>query len=345
MAVIKDVAKKTGLSISTISKYMNGNRVRKENQLRIEAAIQELGYQPNELARGLRTAKTHMIGVLLYRLRDTFSAKIAGNIERYLRKRGYSIILWSHEGNRDEAIKGIQYLMRNQVEGLIVEPIPGEEKIFEEYVREKIPVVSVDRILDTKKFDSVCANTMLGIYEGTEYLISMGHKKIGMIAAGRDAAKGMSSGIERTKGFLRAMEDYELEIRKEWIAEGDFSVRSGYNGMVDIWNQKERPTAIVCANYNMCVGMMKALHDLKVKVPDMLSVVSMDDMIFSEICSPRLTAIRQPVDEIAEKTSELILKRIAGDYSDHPKNLKIHTTFVERETVSVVEQQTRRINL
>lgn len=312
---------------------MNGVKVREENRLRIEEAIQELGYRPNELARGLRTAKTYTVGIILYRLRDAFSAKIAGNIERYLRKSGYSIILWSHEGDREQAAEAIRFLMKNQVEGLIVEPIPGEEKLFEDYVHGKIPVVSVDRVLDTQKYDSVCANTMLGIYEGTEYLIEMGHKKIGMIAAGLDYTVGMSSGIERTKGFLRAMEDYELEVRKEWIVEGDFSVRSGYEGMMNLWRQEEHPTAVICANYSMCVGMMKALHELKVEVPNVLSVISMDDMIFSEICSPKLTAIRQPVDEIARKTAELILRRIQGDYSDYPKNLKIHTAFMERESV------------
>lgn len=127
---IKDVARETGLSISTISKYMNGIKVRKENEERIQAAINELGYQPNEFARGLRTAKTYTIGVLVYRLQNIFSGKIAGNLESYLRKKGYSIVVWSHEGKPDQAIEALRFMREIQVEGLVVEPIPGQEDIY-----------------------------------------------------------------------------------------------------------------------------------------------------------------------------------------------------------------------
>lgn len=335
MVMIKDVARKTGLSISTISKYMNGTKVRKENEIRIEAAIQELGYIPNEFARGLRTAKTYTIGVILYRLRDVFSSKIAENIEKCLREKGYSILLWSHEGKAEQAIEALQFMQKLQVEGIIVDPIPGQEGIYEEYVKESIPIVSVDSSIDPKKFDCVSSNTMLGIYESTEYLIQKGHKKIGLIAAGLDSSVGMSSGIDRTKGFLRAMEDYELEVHEEWIVKGDFTYESGYNSMKHLWEQPEHPTAVIVANYGMCVGTMKALHELNVKVPEDLSVVTMDDMIFSELCIPKLTAIRQPVESIAKKTAELILRRIEGDYSDYPQNLKLHTEFIERDSVRI----------
>ena len=335
---IKDVARETGLSISTISKYMNGIKVRKENEERIQAAINELGYQPNEFARGLRTAKTYTIGVLVYRLQNIFSGKIAGNLESYLRKKGYSIVVWSHEGKPDQAIEALRFMREIQVEGLVVEPIPGQEDIYKKYLDESTPVVSVDWPLDTRKYDSISSNTMLGIYESTEYLIEKGHQKIGLIAAGLHDSAGMGSGIDRMKGFLRAMEDYELDVRPEWVVKGDFTYQSGYEGMKYLCQQRERPTAVIVANYGMCVGAVKALHEFCIKVPDEISVVTMDDMLFSELCTPRLTAIRQPVEEISRKTAEILLRRIEGDYSDFPQNLKLHTEFIERESVKYREK-------
>ncbi len=334
-AAIKDVAKKTGLSISTISNFMNGKKVREENRILIEKAIRELGYRPNEFARGLRTAKSYMVGVLIFRMQDVFSAKMAGALERYLGEQGYSMILWSHEGDKSQAGEALDFMMKNQVEGIIAEPIPGEEQLYDR-IYGKIPIVAVDRALDMKKYDSVMSNSMLGVYQGTEYLIQKGHKRIAMLAAGKYDTKGMTSGIERLKGFVRAMEDYELEVRQEWVVEGDFTFQSGYEGMKKLWEQPERPTAVISANYNMCMGMMKAIHELGILVPEELSVLSMDDMIFTEICYPQITAIRQPAEEIAKKTVEIILKRIRGDYSDFPKTLKIHTDFIERESVKEI---------
>lgn len=339
-AAIKDVAREAGLSISTISKYLNGGKVKSKNQAKIEEAIRKLNYRPNEFARGLRTSKSYIIGIIIYRLRDIFSGKLAGNIEFYLREKGYSIILWSHEGVKSQAEEALEFMLKNQVEGLIVEPIPGQEHLYER-VLGKIPVVSVDGSPDMQKFDSVMSNSMLGVYQGTEYLIEKGHKKIGMISAGLHETEKMPSGVERWKGFQRAMEDYGLKINQNWVAQGDFTFQSGYEGMKKIWESPEHPTAVIAVNYNMCMGMMKALHEMKVRVPEELSVLSMDDMVFSTICTPKLTAIRQPVEEIAQKAVELLLKRISGNYSDFPKTLKIHTIFVERE--SVIERKNENL--
>lgn len=335
--VIKDVAREAGLAISTISKYMNGGKVREENQQRIENAIEKLGYRPNEFARGLKGASTHTIGIVVHNFKDVFSAKMVGYIERNLRSQNYSIILTSHEGSREREKESVSFLLEKQVDGIILEPVQGSDTMCEWLLESKKPVLAVDRPLDMKLFDSVTSNTMLGVYEGVEYLISKGHRGIAMLSAGRNETRHMVSGIERLKGFRRGMEDYGLAVRKEWVIKGDFSYESGYKCMKELWCCKEHPTAVVVANYCMCMGMMKAIHELKIEVPKDLSVISVDDMVFTQICNPGLSAIRQPIEEIALKTSEIIIKRINGDYGDFPQNLKLHTKLIERGSVRRVD--------
>lgn len=337
--VIKDVAQEAGLAISTISKYMNGGRVRQDNKIKIEKAIEKLGYSPNEFARGLRGASTHTIGIVVHNFKDAFSAKLVGDIERNLRTQNYSIILASHEGSRKREKESVKFLFEKQVDGLILEPMHGSDDMCEWLLESKKPVLAVDRPLDAKLFDSVASNTMLGVYEGVEYLIGKGHRRIAMISAGQNETMYMASSIERLKGFKRAMEDYGLAVRKEWLIKGDFSYESGYKCMGQLWRCGEHPTAVVAANYYMCMGMMRAIHELGIEVPGDLSVISVDDMAFMQICSPRLCAIRQPIGEIALKASEIIMKRVRGDYEDFPQNLKLHTKFVERESVRQMDQK------
>lgn len=331
--VIKDVAREAGLAISTISKYMNGGNVRQDNKLKIEKAIEKLGYSPNEFARGLRGASTHTIGIVVHNFKDAFSAKLVGDIERNLRVRNYSIILTSHEGSREREKESVKFLFEKQVDGLILEPMHGSDDMCEWLLESKKPVLAVDRPLDAKLFDSVASNTMLGVYEGVEYFIGKGHTKIAMLSAGKNETLYMASSIERLKGFKRAMEDYALPVREGWIMKGDFSYESGYECMKQLWRCREHPTAVVAANYYMCMGMMRAIHELDIDVPGELSVISVDDMAYMQICSPRLSVIRQPIEEIALKASEIMIKRVHGDYEDFPQNLKLHTTFVERESV------------
>ena len=331
---IKDVAKETNLSIATISKYMNGGKVREDNRQKIELAIKKLGYRPNELARGLRGSGTHTIGVMIHNYKAAFSAKLVGEIEKELKKKGYSIILCGHEGLLKSAEEIAEFFLSKQVDGMIIEPISGAEKIFDSFIENKKPIIAVDRPMDMKKYDSVTTNSMLGIYQGVEYLLQKGHKKIGMITGGKRATKNMNTSIERLKGFKRAIEDYDLEIPEKWIVKGDFTLESGYEAMKRLWECEEHPTAVIVGNYYMCVGMMKAIHELGIRIPKELSIISMDNMAFSWICNPKITSICQPVEEIAKATVEVMMKRLEGDYMNFPQTVKLHTYFIERDSVS-----------
>lgn len=331
---IKDVAKESDVAISTVSKYMNGGNVRKENKEKIERAIQKLGYKPNEYARSLRGAKTWNIGFLVDNVKAIFSTQIVGLLEQRMKKHGYSILLGSHGNDHETAAKMVNILVEKQVDAIVLEPLEDGKEYLISAEKAGIPIISIDRVLDSKSYDSITTNSMMGIYNGVEYLIRMGHEKIAIISATEENTIGIQAGQDRLKGYSRALEDYGIEKRKEYILKGDFSFESGYQCMKKLWKLKNHPTAVIVSNYHMCLGMISAMNELEIKIPEELSIVSFDDMPAFQMFDPQITAIAQPIQEYAKQIEKTVLKRIQGDYTDFPMNLKLRAELKERGTVS-----------
>lgn len=338
MAVtIKDVAKETRLAISTISKYMNGGNVLPENQQKIDEAIKKLGFRPNDNARGLRNSKNYTIGLLIDSLGNQYFAKITELIQNRLKEEGYSMLVCCHQDNADTVKKALKFLQEKQVDGIILEPLMYKQDYVALLRLHNIPVVTIDRTLNYGSCDAVMSNSATGMYQATEYLIRNNHKKIAIITGISDANPGLTAAKDRYKGYLRAMEDYALPVDENFILSGNFKFESGYECMQKLWNRKERPTALIISNYNMCLGAMTAIHNMKINIPTELSFITFDDMEFSVISNPMLTSIRQPVEKIVEETVKLILRRIEGDYSDYPKNIKLPTELMIRDSVKKLE--------
>lgn len=334
MAVtIKDVAKAANVSMSTVSKYMNGKNVRDSSLQKIERAIKALQYRPNDFARGLRTAKTYSVGVLTDSLKNQYVAKMVYSIENYLKESGYSMILCCHQDQLSTTKELVRFLCEKQVDGMIVESVYSKEEFWQPAIGRNIPVVCMDRPQkENNEFDCVMSNGASGSYQGVEYLVQYGHKDIAILSGTRFNS-GLIAAKERLRGYIRVMDDYCLPIRPEYILEGDFSFESGYQVMRNFIKLSPRPTALFISNYNMCLGAMKALHEFQIKVPDELSVVTFDDLEFSVISNPHLTSIRQPVEKIARETVQLLLQRMKGDYTKFPKLIKLPTQFIRRDSV------------
>lgn len=340
MAVtISDVAKEAKVAASTISKYMNGGSVREKNKEAIEKAIHKLDYHPNTAARGLRSSRTYTIGLITDTLENQYFAKITGRIEKSLKERGYTVFFCCHRNSPEKARKAVETLVGKQVDGILIISIVGAEDCIRIAREAKIPIISLDREVQGETVDYVMSNSASGVYEAIEYLIRKGHERIGIITGRSSTNPGLLVAEDRYRGYLRAMEDYNIQIEKELISDGDFSFESGYKCMVELWNKKERPTAIFVCNYNMCLGAITAIHNLKIKIPDELSFATFDDLEFSVMSRPGLTSVRQKIDEISKSAIELILKRIGGDYSDYPKRLKIKTVLKERESVKDISKK------
>ncbi len=166
-------------------------------------------------------------------------------------------------------------------------------------------------------------------YQIVEELIQNGHQKIGIICG-----RGYSTTAkERLNGYLRVMEDYEIPLRKEYLIEGNYDYASGYEGIHKIRQLPDPPTAVFITNYHMSVGALTAVNQMKIRVPDDLSLAAFDDMELCSIVRPGLTAVRQPLKEMMKAACDILEKRVHGDYSDFPARVSLKATIVNRDSI------------
>ena len=326
---IKDVARETGLASGTISKYLNGGSVRPENRRCIEEAIERLGYRPNMLARGLRSSRNYRIAFLLANLEGAHSAKLVAALEEQVRKMGCLLTIYCHRESPKIARDYILIMIEQSIDGLVVIPVYGDNSYLEEVKKAGIPTVILEDTYGIRTIDVVQTDCASVSYQIVEELIQNGHQKIGIICGSRYS----TTAKERLNGYLRVMEDYEIPLRKEYLIEGNYDYASGYEGIHTIWQLPDPPTAVFITNSHMSVGALTALNQMKIRVPDDLSLAAFDDMELCSIVRPGLTAVRQPLKEMMKAACDILEKRIHGDYSDFPARVRLKATIVNRDSI------------
>ena len=329
-ATIKDVAKYTGLSIATVSKYINGGNVLENNKVLIEKAIKELDFKVNEIARGLKTNKTMTIGVLIPDFRNIFFTTIVSNIENVLLKNGYSTIICDYKQDTGLEKEKFRFLVNKLVDGIIMVPLENSVRDIGTPPGRNMPVVLLDRPLAGADFDTVLVDNLNASYNAVEHLITKGHKRIGIIC-GPD---GIFTAKERLKGYLRVHEDYSMKIDEALIKKGDYEADSGYRLMNELMDLKNPPSAVFVTNYEMTLGAVMALNDRDIKIPEELSMIGFDNLLAAKVIKPPLTVVMQPMEKIGETAANLILKRINGDRSNFPALLRLKTELQINKSVA-----------
>ncbi len=307
MATIKDVAKRTGLSLSTISKYLNGGNVREENRAAIDAAVRELDYSVNVLARSLKANRSMTIGVLLPTLSSPFFGRVVTEMEPLLRQSGYECFICSYDFDRAQELAKLEFLARYHVDGIVYVPQTTD---FSE-VRARVgqtPVILLDRTMDGADCDAVLVDNLNAVYVGVEHLIGRG---LGLIAG----PQSISTARERAIGYRRVLEDYCLPVDESLIAAGNYDLESGSRLFGALLDLPQPPTAMFVTNYDMTIGALMAAHERGVRLPEDLDFIGYDNVELFSILSPRLEIVEQPTSEIARRAAELLIARLSGDRS------------------------------
>lgn len=320
-ATIKMVAAHAGVSVATVSKYINGGNVIKENRVKVQKAIEELDYKINGVARSLKLNKTFTIGVLASSIRSSFVSNIVSNIQNILLEYGYSTIIADYQENKELEKKQLELLLTRLVDGVIFFPQENEADIIEVVRSHNIPLVLVDNLIEECPCDAVLSDNIEGAYAVTEELIKHNHKRIAMVT-GTDK---MYTFRERLKGYRRACEDYMLEVNENLIVKEDHTIEGGYHAVNRLLSLEEQPTALFIGNYHMALGALKALYEKNVKIPEQLSVVSFDELEFTTIMQPNISTVIQSLDLIAKSAAQRIIQRINGDFSNYPQIDRIKT--------------------
>ncbi|SHH91166.1 LacI family DNA-binding transcriptional regulator [Clostridium grantii] len=321
-STIKDVAKYTGLSIATISKYINGGNVLDKNKEAIKKAIEDLDFRVNEMARGLKTNKTKTIGILIPNLEQSFCTSIVSNVENILLKQGYSTIICDYKENTELEKEKLEFLVNKMVDGIILMPLNDgteDESIIQAVIETGISVVLVDRVLDNVECDVVLVDNLNAAYGAVEEFITRGHKRIGIIT-GPD---NVYTSQERLKGYYRVHEDYSIEVDENLIKKGNYKIDSGYNLLKELMEIEEPPTAIFITNYEMTLGAIMAINDSNIMVPQQVSIIGFDNLELAKVVKPPLSIVIQPMQSIGETSAELLLKRLNGDMSNFPSRFRL----------------------
>lgn len=328
-ATIKDIAKKTGLGLATISSYLNGGNVREQNRLKIEKAIEELHYEVNEVARGLKTNRTKLIGILIPELNNIFCAEIITEVEDILRSHGYATMICDCRTDANREIEAIEFLKKRRVDGVIVMPSGSKGKHFEKLIRAGIPVVLLDRKLDDIECDCVLVDNKEGAKGAVERLIRAGHQKIGMITGPSD----VFTAKERLLGYYEALRDANIERDNRLISYNDYTIKGGMAGLRKLVEENPEMTAVFVSNYELTMGVVIEANELNLSIPEQLSVVGFDNVEFARACVPKLSIVSQPTKEIAEKLAEIMLDRLEHENERTNLIVKLPTGFVEGKSI------------
>jgi LacI family transcriptional regulator len=318
-STIKDIAKHTGLGLATISSYLNGGNVREENRTKIEAAIRELNFEVNEVARGLKTNQTKTIGVVIPELNNKFCADIITAMEDILRNHGYSTIVCDCRTNKELETKAVDFLYRKRVDGIINMPVNSDGSHLINFHKAKKPIVLIDRKINGINCDYVLVDNLTAVKNAIQKLIDEGHTKIGMIGGPDEVFTAQ----ERMLGYRLALMEAGIVPEDKLIEHGDYTINGGVRCLENLVKNNPQMTAVFVSNYEMTLGAVIGINELGLKIPEEISVIGFDNAEFARACKPKLTIVTQPTEEIGKSVAELILKRIEDNKSQDEINYQI----------------------
>lgn len=331
---IRDIAKRAGVSVATVSHVINGTRFVSDELIgRVKKAMADMDYQPNLLAGSLRKKKAGNIGLIIPDSSNTIFAKVSKDIEDVLFLRNYNVIVCNSAYNINRELEYLKTLRSKMVDGILIVPVTLEGDHLEKFKKVGIPIVILDRSIPDINIDTILIDNYKSGYNAAKYLTSLGHKNIGYI----DRIYDHSHSMERKNGFIKAMQEQGLSLDEKNIVRGGFTFSDGVRAAKELIARDSKITAIFSFNDINALGAMKGLTDLGLKIPEDISVMGNDDVPFSSIYVPSLTTIRYPTAEMANKASNLLLERIAEPNFKRTKKIIIPTELIIRESTARIK--------
>ena len=319
MATIKDVARLAGVSVSTISKYLNGGNVLEENAEAIRKAIAELDYRVNPFARSLKTQRSKSIGVLLPEMTPPFFGSVVMSLDRTLREHGYHTLISCYSSSYGLERENLQFLINNGIDGLIYAPEDiSAEEFYDLTANCSIPTVQIDRMVQGVSSDTVLVDNSDAAYDAVTHLILRGHRRIAIITG----PKSVYSAKERLVGYLRALSDNGILYDDNLVISGQYVFGTGYRALETLLELPDPPTAVFVTNYDFTIGLVTAARERGVSIPDDLDIFGFDCVEICTMMNPPLPVVQQPEAEIGKIAGEYLIQRLEG-YTGAPRITKL----------------------
>jgi LacI family transcriptional regulator len=326
---MKDVAEKACVSIATVSRVINNNgSVRSELRLKVEAAMRELNYSHNTLARSLKTNESQLIALIVDSITNPIYPQFALGVEATAEKHGFSAILCNIEGNAEKELQYVRRLSGLRVDGFIFAVSKVPQGTYGTTLSLHAPVVCLDKQIFVPESDRVVLDHAHGAFQMTRFLIESGHRRIAHIAGPGDYLTAK----ERTEGYSAALEETNISTAPHLVVEGDYTAQGGETAMRKLLELDERPTAVFAANDLMAIGAMKAIKSAGLKVPDDVAVAGFDDIPFAELHAPALTTVVQPTVRMGALAVRMLMERLQGKVSHDTREMILQPTLAIRES-------------
>jgi DNA-binding LacI/PurR family transcriptional regulator len=325
---LRDVAQKAGVSHQTVSRVINGSEdVLPETRALVEAAIEEMGYRPNAIARSMARGQSHTLACISPNLTDfTFASVIEG---AEFEARQYKYFMLSSSASDPEAFRELvdELVGHRRVDGLIVINPYSDERF--EYIPKDFPLVFVGASAHEKNICSVSLDDEKVAYQATRHLIDLGHTSIALVTGPMEE----DCSRDRTEGYRRALSEAGIPFDESMVIEGDWTATSGQDALLSFVKQGRIPTAVFAQNDRMAMGVMSAARNANIKVPSQLAVIGVDDMPLSSYFDPPLTTMRQDIPRIGREAARMLLDIIQKKTTE-TCDMKLSAELVIRQSTS-----------
>lgn len=322
-----DVARKAGVSVTTVSHVVNKSRpVAAETERAVLAAIAESGYVPDSVIRSLRNSGSQTVGLAMSSISNPYFGDVVHSIEQAASRDGYSLLLADTHDDVSTELRVVSALLSRRVEVIVLAPSADPTRALQHARHQGVPVVLIDRFFEADA-DQIGPENIEPTIELVDHLVSIGHRRIAMI----NGRAGLSTTEERVAGFRQGLRRNHVRLNPDYLVSGDSRDDIAAKALLQLLALPKPPTAVVVGNNRMTIGVMRGARDAGVGIPDDLALVAFDDFEWADLFHPSLTVIAQPTQAMGEQALKLVLSRLA-DPSMPARRVVMRPTFVHRES-------------
>jgi LacI family transcriptional regulator len=328
---IRKIAAKAKVSTATVSRTLNGNpTVDPQLAKRVWKVVEEVGYYPNTLARGLVSGRSRVFGLIVSEIINPFFPEIVQTFENLAVQHNYEILLTSTVYDPKRMELSVRRMIERRVDGVAILTFGMEESLIEDLRFRKVPLVFVDVGPDLPGVSNIRINYKNGIRQAVQHLAALRHTRIAFVTGPLQ----LKSALARRKAFEESME--EIGIKAEMIVEGDHTVEGGMKALTELAGFRNRPTAVLCSNDMTAIGVMRQAFELDLAIPEDLSVIGFDDIRFSQYMTPPLTTVQMSQVELAKIAFDALMADVQREVPSTRRNeFSLTTTLVLRRSTAL----------
>lgn len=328
---IYDVAQKAGVSTATVSRVINKSvHVRDETRQRVLAVLKELNYLPNANASSLTRKRTDLLALLVSDITNPFFTTVARGFEDKAAQHGFTVILCNTDENPEKEKEYVQRLLMRRIDGMAIAPTSKGIRHLEMVKKRQVALVLLDRIINGFEADSVRGDSVGGAQRLVSHLIGLGHRRIAAVMG----PFIISTSADRLEGYKKALAEHGIPFDEKLVKEGLYRRESGQRLTHELLSlpPSERPTAIFAGNNFLALGVITAIREAGLRVPEDIAVVCFDDIESASILQPFLTVAAQPAYLMGTLCAEIIIQRLSGKGPSRPQDIVLGTELIIRES-------------